>query len=279
MRTAAKSLRPFGQKRPRVDQPASRIDPQPHRVYNANMKIKLISCEALAREFYLVAANSPHIIDTQLLAFGLHNTPDELRVAIQDAVDAAEGNGYDAIVLGYGLCSRGTADITARSIPIVLIRMHDCITAFLGSRARYNSEFSAHPGTYYYSPGWIERKEGDMEQGFVDIHAQHYAEHYREYIEKYGEENAKFLIEQEQGWYNNYSRAVFINMGFGAIEGYRRFTQQLAVDRGWDYSEIDGDISLVVRLANGDWDSEDFLVVKPGHRITESFDDLILKSM
>ncbi len=242
------------------------------------MKIKLVACEALARETYLAAAESPHVVDTQHLSFGLHNTPDELRATIQSAVDAAEGKGYDAIVLGYGLCSRGTADIEARSIPIAVIRMHDCITAFLGSRVRYASEFSAHPGTYYYSPGWIERKEGDMEQGFVDIHAQHSAEHYREYVEKYGEDNAKFLIEQEQQWFSHYTRAAFINMGLGDVDHYRRFTQDLAADRGWEYSEIDGDISLIKRLLEGDWDTEDILVIQPGEKIAESFDDKILKS-
>ena len=243
------------------------------------MKIKVISCEALAREVYLASAASPHVIDTHLLAFGLHNTPDELRAAIQSAIDATEGKGYDAIILGYGLCSRGTAEIRAGSIPIAMIRMHDCITAFLGSRARYSAEFGANPGTYYYSPGWIERKEGDMEQGFSDIHDQHAAERYKDYVEKYGEENAKFLIEQEQGWYDHYSRAVFINMGFGAVDDYRRFTQDLAADRGWEYSEAEGDMSLVRRLIDGDWDSEDILVVRPGQTIAESFDPLILKAI
>ena len=241
------------------------------------MKIKLISCEALAREFYLAAATSPHVIDFELLAFGLHNTPDELRATIQSAIDAAEGKGYDCIILGYGLCSRGTAEIAARSIPIVIGRMHDCITAFLGSRSRYDSEFAAHPGTYYYSPGWIERKEGDMEQGFIDIHAQHYAEHYKEYVEKYGEDNAKFLIEAEQQWYANYTRAAFIDMGIGAVDQYRRFTRDLAKDKGWEYVELQGDMSLIRRLMNGDWESEDFLVVKTGLAIAESFNELILK--
>lgn len=243
------------------------------------MKIKLIACEALAREAYLAAAGSPHVIDTQLLSFGLHNTPDELRSTIQSAIDSSEGKGYDAIALGYGLCSRGTADVRARSIPIAIIRMHDCITAFLGSRARYAAEFSAHPGTYYYSPGWIERKEGDMEQGFVDIHAQRSAEHYREYVEKYGEDNAKFLIEQEQQWLSHYTRAAFINMGVGDIDYYRRFTRDLAGDRGWEYSEIAGDVSLVRRLLEGDWETEDILIVRPGERISESFDDNILKAI
>lgn len=242
------------------------------------MKIKVISCEALAREFYYAAASSPHVIDAELLPFGLHNTPDELRMTIQRSIDAAEGKGFDAIILGYGLCSRGTAEVTARSIPIVVPRMHDCITAFLGSRARYRTEFDANPGTYYYSPGWIERKEGDVEQGYIDIHDRLYEERYQEYVEKYGEDNAKFLIDQEKQWTVNYTRAALINMGIGAIEEYRRFTRELAQERGWEYAELEGDLSLVNRLANGEWDGDDFLVVQPGRTITESFDELVLKT-
>ena len=243
------------------------------------MKIKLISCEALAREFYLVSASSPHVIDIQTLAFGLHNIPNDLRSAVQCAIDACEGKDYDAIILGYGLCSRGTAEIYARSIPIVIARMHDCITAFLGSRERYLSEFNAHPGTYYYSPGWIERKEGDVDQGFVDIHEKQSSERYAKYVENYGEDNADYLIEQERQWCANYTRAAFINMGIGDVIEYRRFTSKLANERGWEYVELCGDLSLIKRLAGGDWDSDDFLVVQPGCRIAESFDELVLKSV
>ncbi|MHB9036529.1 MAG: DUF1638 domain-containing protein [Armatimonadota bacterium] len=243
------------------------------------MKFKIIACEALTREVRLASAKSPHIIDIEYLAFGLHNTPNDLRTTIQDKIDACEGRGYDYIILGYGLCSRGTAELVARSVPIVVPRAHDCITFFLGSRARYDEEFAAHPGTYYYSPGWIERKEGDMQQGFIDdAQARGYEEKFKEYVEKYGEDNAKFLIEQEQQWYAHYTRAAFINMGVGDIEAYRKFTQELAQDRGWSFFEIDGDLSLIERLADGCWHSDEFLKVEPGQIVAESFDKLVLKA-
>jgi hypothetical protein len=242
------------------------------------MRIKAIACEALTRELRLASANSPHLIDIELLDFGLHCTPDNLRETIQASIDAAEGKGYDAIILGYGLCSRGTAEITSRSIPLIVPRMHDCITALLGSRARYDEEFASNPGTYYYSPGWIERKEGDIKQGLIDdVQTRGYEERYQQYVEKYGEDNAKFLIEQEQQWYANYTRAAFINMGLGDIEAYRKFTGDLAKDRGWKFAEIEGDLSLVIQLTNGQWDSDQFLRVEPGQIVAESFDELVLK--
>jgi len=91
----------------------------------------------------------------QFLEFGLHGEPAKLREELQKAIDATPDT-FDAILLGYGLCSKGVEGITARKTRLVIMRGHDCITCFLGSRARYLEYFTAHPGTYWYSPGWIE---------------------------------------------------------------------------------------------------------------------------
>jgi len=40
------------------------------------MRYLLIACEVLAREVYLCAAHSPHVVDIQLLEKGLHDAPD-----------------------------------------------------------------------------------------------------------------------------------------------------------------------------------------------------------
>lgn len=242
------------------------------------MKLKLISCEALYRESMMIAARSPHLIDITFMPFGLHDTPSELRKSIQQEIDDSEIDGYEFIMLCYGLCSRGTAEVRARSVPLVVPRAHDCITLFLGSRSRYSEEFSSHPGTYYYSPGWIERKDGTVQQGNIEeSKSKEQRDRYQEYVAKYGEDNARFLIEQESQWLDHYTRAAFVDTGVGDTKTYRDFTHKTAMDHGWDYEDIKGDLSLVERLLYGIWDSEDFLIVKPGKMITESFDDQILR--
>jgi hypothetical protein len=243
------------------------------------MKIKLIACEVCTREVGNATANSEHIFDSIYLPFGLHSTPNDLRARLQSEIDAVEGVGYDYIVLGYGLCSRGTAELVARSVPILIPRAHDCITLFLGSRGRYTSEFSEHPGTYYYSSGWIERGDGDVGQGMIsDKKDREYKERFAEYVEKYGEDNAQFLMDQESQWLVNYTRAAFIKTGVGPTGKYREFTQGIASSRGWSYEEMEGDMSLIERLANGQWDGDDFLIVQPGEQVVESFDERIITS-
>lgn len=231
------------------------------------------------RELCLAAAQAEPIVDIQFLAFGLHNTPEKLRAGIQEAIDAADPAVYDYVVLAYGLCSRGTAEIEARNIPLVLPRAHDCITLFLGSRSEYDREFSQHPGTYYYSAGWIERKEGEVDQGgIMDVQASDMQARFLEYVEKYGEDNAKYLIEQESEWQAKYTRAAFIETGVGPVESLRKFTSDLAADRGWEYSEIAGDVRLIHELVSGAWSTEDFLVVQPGEQVMESFSADIVKT-
>jgi hypothetical protein len=39
---------------------------------------------------------------------------------------------------------------------MIIPKAHDCITLFLGSKERYRTYFDAHPGTYWYTPGWVE---------------------------------------------------------------------------------------------------------------------------
>ncbi|MCX6375845.1 MAG: DUF1638 domain-containing protein [Armatimonadetes bacterium] len=242
------------------------------------MKLYAIACEAVARECYRAAAVSPHAITISIKEFGLHNEPDDLRAAIQQEIDRASSAGkYDYILLAYGLCSRGTADLIAREVPIVIPRAHDCITLFLGSQERYQREFAEHPGTYYYSPGWVERKEGEVNQGDISIVKNLQTdERFREYVEKYGEDNARYLIEQESLWLSNYDRAVFINMGLGDVDFYRRFTQQVAQEHGWSYEERQGNMRLVDLLFRGDWDPSEFLIVHPGQRTTESVNSGII---
>lgn len=243
------------------------------------MKLKVIACDVLYREVCHACAESKHLTKAVFIPFGLHNTPSDLRLRLQEEIDATSADEFDAVALAYGLCSRGTADLTARSIPIILPKAHDCITLLLGSRAHYDEEFSNHPGTYYYSAGWIEKKQGEVRQGYItEAEEADRDARFREYVRKYGEDNARYLMEQEALWVANYTRTVFIDVGLGDVDSYRRFTQELAQSHGWAYDELRGDRRLIDKLIHGEWD-DDFLRVEPGHTIAESFDSEIVRSV
>lgn len=244
------------------------------------MRLCAISCEVFARECCRAAAYSPHIVDLDFLPFGLHDRPDDLRTRLQQEIDAAATKAYDYILLVYGLCSRGTAGVIARKIPLVIPRAHDCITLLLGSRQRYEEEFGRHPGTYYFSPGWIERKEGEVIQGnYEAVKERMLIERFYEYAEKFGEDNARYLVEQERQWLSYYDRAALIDTGLGDLEKYRDFTRRIAEERGWAYEELAGNTRLIDSLFWGEWNDAEFLVVEPGSRTIEDVNNEIIEAL
>ena len=240
------------------------------------MKLYCLACEVLARPLYLSAARSAHIVDIQLIQRGLHNQPAKLRNVLQAAVDAASQKAYDTIALGYGLCGQATAGLVARNLPLVIPKAHDCITLFLGSRARYQEQFDQFPGTYWYAQDYIERDDGSgaslaLGSG-LDTNADQI---YAEYVEKYGQDNADYLMEVMGAWKQHYSRAAYIDLGVGDGSAVEAKAQEQAARRGWSFDRVAGDMVLLRRLLEGDWE-KDFLILQPGQKLVMTYDDEVI---
>jgi hypothetical protein len=231
------------------------------------MRLKFIVCRVMQREAYYCAARSPNTVDVVVMQQGLHNEPEKLRGEVQKHLDVTsdiQGKPYDASLLGYGLCSNGIVGLHAE-IPIVVPRGHDCITLLLGSKDRYKEYFEGHKGTYWFSPGWIETDTQPGKERFETT--------LKEYIEKFGEDNARYLMEAEQGWLKEYHWATYIDWGFANSLMEKEFTKRAAEYLGWKYDELKGDCGLMQRLVDGEWNEKEFLVVKPGQKITENLTD------
>jgi len=235
-----------------------------------NKKYKIISCNVMWRELCYFAALSKNEFGFQFLPYGLHCQPDQLRIELQQAIDQTDDE-FDAILLGYGLCSKGVEDITANNAKLVITKGHDCITCFLGSRQKYREYFDSNPGTYWYTPGWIENHPAPGKERYETT--------YKDYLEKYGEDNAQYLMEMEQAWFREYSTAAYVDLGVGNTSEYEEYTQQCAEWLKWKFDRLEGDSCLIKRLVNGDWDDESFLIVEPGHMIKATNDEDIMKSV
>ncbi len=233
-------------------------------------KYKIIACRVLWREICFFAAQSRNSFDFCFLEQGLHNTPDLLRAKVQEAIDLTPGD-YSAILLGYGLCSNGIVGVKARDIPLVIVRGHDCITHLLGSKEAYREYFDRHPGTYWYSPGWIET---GTQPG-----RERYEQTLRQYLEKYGQDNAKYLMEMEQGWFREYNNAAYVDLGVSESAADRSYTQACAEWLKWSYDELRGDPRLIKKWLEGSRDEKDFLVVEPGQQVAASYDERIIKAV
>lgn len=227
------------------------------------MRLQFITCKVMQREAYFCAARSKNVVDIVLMEQGLHDEPEKLRREVQKALDNTcdiQGRPYDASLLGYGLCSNGIVGLSAK-IPIVAPRGHDCITLLLGSKDKYQEYFDSHRGVYWYSPGWIESGGQPSEE--------RYGKKLKEYKEKYGDDNAQYLMEVEQNWIKEYNWATYIDWGLTDSDEYKNYTKRCAEFLHWNYDELKGSPVLMQKLVDGHWNDSEFLVIKPGQKISE----------
>src|SRR5512138_1350868 len=186
----------------------------------------VIACEVFRDE--LEAVSPPHVVRIYLPQ-GLHRTPGKMPAAIQEAIDAASSRA-DVVLLGYGLCSNGVTGVVARSAPIILPRVHDCIALLLGSRERYEAEVAACAGTYYITPGWAKYGTTSL-SCYKD-----------EYLPKYGEEDARYIAQE---LLKHYKRVAFVDHGAGDGAAGRAHAREMAELFGLAYVEIPGSLDYL----------------------------------
>lgn len=216
-------------------------------------------------------AGSPHIIDPVFTAAGKHENAKRLRETLQCRIDEAEAHGgYDAVLLGYGLCGNSTAGIKSRSIPLVIPRAHDCCTIFLGSRKKFAEYFSGNLSAEWSTAGYMERAKSylrETETGkLLGIDKT-----YEEYVEMYGEENAAYLWETLHPKAHS-SELIYINVPETSHLGFLEKMRSLAAEQGKPLRVITGDMRLIRGLVYGEWNEDDYLIVPAGKEIKPVYD-------
>jgi hypothetical protein len=246
------------------------------------MRLKLISCQVLTREMNHILSRSPHSIVAEMLPMGLHDLGASMRPHLQERIDAADRDGYDAILLGYALCGRGTEGLRAGKTQLVLPRAHDCIGLLMGSRLRYQAYFDTHPGVYFRSPGWIEHQVPG--QALEPAHSavcrtSGERQTREELIAQYGEDNGDYLFEQFNAYRRRYSGLTYISSGVESEDAFRSSARAEAEKEGWTFEVIEGSLALLEQLVNGTWGAADFLVVPPGAIVHGTLGDTIVEAL
>lgn len=246
------------------------------------MRLKAIVCQVFTREMEIACSRSPHVVDLELVTMGLHDLGARMQPHLRERIDAADAEGYDAIVLGYALCGRGIEGLRARKTQLVLPRAHDCIGVLMGSRQSYETYFLNRPGVYYRSPGWVEfQKPGQaLEPAFAE--SQRVLGERRtleELVAKYGEENGQYLFEQFNAFRRHYSGLTYISSGIDAEDRFREQARAEAVREKWAFSEVKGSVTLLQRLVSGEWDKADFLVVPAGATVRATGNESIVEAI
>ncbi len=249
-----------------------------------NRPYKFIGCEIVYREACLLAARSPRRVDLEFLRKGLHDLETaDMNAKIQATIDAVDASvGYEAVLLGYARCNDGLAGVTARDVPLVIPKAHDCITFFFGGRGPYQHYFDNHPGTYFLTTGWSERNNYDDNTYAQPAYGQTgvmgkmgLAEPYEQMVAKYGKENADYIMSTLGDWRKHYTRLLYLEMGACDESAFIEAAQAEAREHNWHFERRGGDWTLLEKLFAGRWD-DDFVIVQPGQKIIPLNNDQVL---
>jgi len=199
-------------------------------------RTKVIACATVIEEMRPI---TPPGMAYEVLDFGLHIKPVDLKKMLQEAIDASCTD-FDTVILGYGLCSMAIVGLTARNCTLVVPRVDDCIAIFLGSKDAYAVQANKEPGTYYLTKGWIEVSDTPFEE-------------HKRLVDKYGQEQADRIMGIIL---KNYKRLAYIDTGQQDQERYHEYARMMAEKFNLRFEEIPGSDTLIRKLIFGPWDDE-----------------------
>ena len=241
------------------------------------MKNIAIVCDVMKEDLEkIVRVKKIENLDFIFMEQHLHNTPDIMRQKLQEKISEIDST-YEKIILGYGLCSNGVTGIISEKHEIIIPKVDDCISLFLGSKERYLKLFAKDPATYYFCKGWIEYG-GDPYRGYLlwtgreDLIPAKWMRGKERYGSKrYDEDTARFLVTD---MLKNYKKIVLINnndiedIHRQYLDGMIRFLNEV-LEREMVLEEVQGSSKFLEKLALCDIDNRNFLSFRPGEKILQ----------
>lgn len=231
------------------------------------LKLKLISCEVLERETVHCAKGASFNIDIEYTEKAAHEKPELLQERIQLIIDASVN--YDAVLLGFGLCGNALNGLKAAGCRLIVPKVHDCCTLFLGSKERFNKLFEGRESMPWGSTGYCEKGEGYLRKSDTGS-VIGFDRTYEQYVEEYGKENADFIwstIHPER----ESEDVLFIKIPETYDHTVFSDFEKEMTGEGKIITVEEGSMTIINKLLNGSWD-EDFLIVEPGQMISAVYD-------
>ena len=184
---------------------------------------------------------------------GLHNVPATLNHTLQEVLAQLSSTDYALFAMSY--CGNSLDGLYSGELHLVIPRCDDCITLLLGSAARRKS-ISA---TYFMTEGWLNGEHNLWWE-------------YQHCIEKYGEKRGQKIFSVMLAHYKN---LALLDTGCFDKNAVQAQMLPMAQTLCLDYTCIEGTLSYLQDLLNGNWDADRFLIVPP--HTTISADMLTLK--
>ena len=218
------------------------------------MKEVFIVCKMMEAEARAALKSTGSAAEVIWMEKGLHSRPEKLREELQKAMDRAERDfAPERILLGYGFCGNAMAGLRAGNYELILPRIDDCITLFIGSRER-KAALEGGVGTMFQTSNWAE----DKDESLLDQK--------KRLFDDYDEDEAEYLFEMMFG---HYGRIGVLDTHCYDLEPVLKSSRAVAEALGFDHQEYDASNAFLVDLlSGGPWEAGRFIVKAPGETIT-----------
>jgi hypothetical protein len=151
----------------------------------------------------------------------------------------------------------------------------------MGGNRTFQEYFQEHSANYFRTPGWAEFQiEGAEIEPPLATQRRQFNERstLKELVSEYGDENGEFLFEQFNAFRKHHTGLTYISLPVASDQASRSRAQAEAAKEGWQFEEVKGTLRMLERLANGEWNEGDVLLVPPGATIHASMDDSVLSA-
>jgi hypothetical protein len=212
------------------------------------LEFAIIACKTLEDEVNKALEMNKERFQLYWIESGLHNYPDKLKAALQESIDSITDSDY--IVLIFGLCGNALLWIESKTATLVVPRVDDCISLFLGgNNQRRQLENTAR--AYYLTKGWL-RYENNIWQ------------EYERSIERYGFEKTHKIF---QIMLKHYTHLVVIETGAYDTGAFIAETKLIAKALGLEHKIVPAELGMLAAAINGNWE-KGFALIPPGQKIT-----------
>lgn len=179
-----------------------------------------------------------------------HDRPELLKKELQTILDGLTET--NEVLLAMGYCGHALVGIRAGDFRMVIPKVDDCLTLFLGSMERRQAE-SKVATTYFFTKGWLDSNRNILHE-------------YNALVKRFGKESANFVYAT---MFEHYERLGLIDTGLFSIEPQIVKMKKVSDLLNLRYEVLDGSSEMIQALFLNPED-ERFLIIHPFEEITQN---------